>query len=352
MELYRGSNDFRAQLDGSVASDALTVTLKNIGGAQPSDVPYIMTLVQYDPDSEVTLANGITTYEEVKKERVLVTDHSSWPQLTVTRSFGGDDALDFSDDDYAEIRIDFAIIADMQSGFSDLQTDIDDVAGDLATLSASLPGTYQALDAQLTSIATLAFAGNSLKVVRVNAGENAFELATVSVGGGDMVAANNLSDVANASTSLTNLGLTANGKSLVTAANYAAMLVLLGISANVNVHTIVFIIDGGGATITTGIKGDITIPFGCTINEVTMLADQSGSIVVDIWKDTYANYPPTGADSITAAAKPTITTATKSQDGTLTGWTTTITAGDTLRYNVDSVTTIQRVTVQLKVTKT
>lgn len=112
-----------------------------------------------------------------------------------------------------------------------------------------------------------------------------------------------------------------------------------------------FIIDGGGATITTGIKGDIRIPFACTITGVTMLADQSGSIVVDIWKDTYANYPPTDADSITASAVPTITTAVKSEDTTLTGWTTSITAGDTLRYNVDSVTTIQRVLVTLTVTR-
>jgi len=111
-------------------------------------------------------------------------------------------------------------------------------------------------------------------------------------------------------------------------------------------------IDGGGSAITTGIKGDLYFPFACTINSVTMLADQTGSIVVDIWKDTYANYPPTVADTIVAAAKPTITTATKSTDATLTGWTTSIAAGDTLRFNVDSVTSITRLHLSLKVTKT
>lgn len=123
------------------------------------------------------------------------------------------------------------------------------------------------------------------------------------------------------------------------------------INANLGLASITFIIDGGGATITTGIKGDLQIPFDCTINSVTMVADQSGSIVVDLWKDTYANFAPTVADTITAAAKPTITTATKSTDATLTGWTTSVTAGDIIRYNVDSVTTIQRVTITLKVTK-
>jgi len=118
-----------------------------------------------------------------------------------------------------------------------------------------------------------------------------------------------------------------------------------------SVVSITFIIDGGGSTITTGIKGDLEIPFACNINSVTMLADQSGSIVVDIWKDTYANFPATDADSITSAAVPTITTATKSTDTTLTGWTRAIAAGDSLRFNVDSVTTIQRLTITLKVTK-
>jgi hypothetical protein len=121
-------------------------------------------------------------------------------------------------------------------------------------------------------------------------------------------------------------------------------------SAGAVTRTIPFIIDGGGVAITTGVKGDLHIPFACTVSAVTMLADQSGSIVVDIWKDSYANYPPTVGDSIVAAAKPTITTAVKSQDNTLTGWTTSISAGDTLRFNVDSITTLTRVAVQLTVT--
>ena len=118
-----------------------------------------------------------------------------------------------------------------------------------------------------------------------------------------------------------------------------------------NVADLTFIIDGGGSAITTGEKGHLEIPFACTIKQVSMLADQSGSIVVDIWKDTYANFPPDNADSITASAPPTISSAQKSQDATLTGWTTAITAGDILAFNVDSCTTITRVTISLKVEK-
>lgn len=111
---------------------------------------------------------------------------------------------------------------------------------------------------------------------------------------------------------------------------------------------LIVVIDGGGSAITTGVKGDVSLDFACTIQGWTLLADQSGSIVIDIWKDLYANYPPTVADTITASAKPTISSATKATSTTLTGWTTAIAAGDTLRFNVDSATTVQRVTLMLK----
>ena len=121
---------------------------------------------------------------------------------------------------------------------------------------------------------------------------------------------------------------------------------------NVKKSAIEFVIDGGGSAITTGVKGFIEVPYACTITAVRLLADQSGSIVVDVWKDTYANYPPTDADSITASAVPTISTATKSEDATLTGWTTSVSVGDILGFNVDSITTCERVTVVLAVTIT
>lgn len=116
--------------------------------------------------------------------------------------------------------------------------------------------------------------------------------------------------------------------------------------------SISMIFDGGGSVVTTGIKGDIEVPFACTIMQATLAADQTGSIVIDIWKDSYANYPAVVGDSITASAKPTLSSALKSQDSTLTGWTTAIAAGDILRFNVDSAATVTRVLLSLKVKKT
>lgn len=108
-------------------------------------------------------------------------------------------------------------------------------------------------------------------------------------------------------------------------------------------------LDGGGSAISTGTKGWWVCDVGGTILEWTVLADQSGSIVIDVWKDTYANFPPTVADTITASAKPTLSTAQKNQSSTLTGWTTGVSAGDILRFNVDSAATVQRVTLTLKI---
>jgi hypothetical protein len=109
-----------------------------------------------------------------------------------------------------------------------------------------------------------------------------------------------------------------------------------------------FVIDGGGSVIATGAKGSIVMPWAWTdIAAAYLLADQSGSAVVDIWKDVIGSYPPVDADSITASAPPTLSSAASSVDSTLTGWTKTGSAGDILRFNVDSCTTITRLTVAL-----
>lgn len=113
-----------------------------------------------------------------------------------------------------------------------------------------------------------------------------------------------------------------------------------------------FLIDGGGGEISTGEKGHLQVPFNCIIQSVELLADQVGAIKVDIWKDTYGNFPPTGADSITGGNEPEITASgQKYRDTTLTDWTKTLNKGDILAYNIDSCSTIERCTVTLKVLK-
>jgi hypothetical protein len=199
------------------------------------------------------------------------------------------------------------------------------------------------------------------------------------------------------------------GTGTATTSTSGRYLVSNGTNASWNPQylSITYVIDLSASP--TGVKGDITVPFSCAITEWTLLADQTGSIGVDIWKDTYANYPPTSADTLftpitvggftvglsyvivnyagttnanwnsiagtsgvtyavgsvftaaiagtslgsgTASPKPTIVSSTKGQSATLTGWTTTINAGDTLRFNVDSSSSVQRVTLSLKAYRT
>jgi hypothetical protein len=125
---------------------------------------------------------------------------------------------------------------------------------------------------------------------------------------------------------------------------------------SVRVGAIGITIDGGGSVITTGVKGFLEVPVACTITAVTLLSTDAavtaGSIVVDLWKDSYANYPPVVGDSITASAKPTLSAATKSRDTTLTGWTTALAAGDILGVTVDSVATLTKVWLSLTVEAT
>lgn len=109
------------------------------------------------------------------------------------------------------------------------------------------------------------------------------------------------------------------------------------------------IIDGGGSELSTGSSGFAVVPFAGSITEVILLADQSGSIVIDIKKSTYSGFPTTS--SITASAKPTLSSAQKYSDTTLTGWTKAVSAGDVLEFIVDSVTTITRCSIVLKIKK-
>jgi hypothetical protein len=124
-----------------------------------------------------------------------------------------------------------------------------------------------------------------------------------------------------------------------------------GLQASSRIRTITFVVDGGGSVITTGTKGYLPkIPYAGTIVSWRLIAFQSGSVVMDVWKA--ASAVPTNANTITASAKPTLSSAQLNDSSTLTGWTTSVAVGDVFGFEVESATTVTRVTLVLEIQET
>lgn len=106
-----------------------------------------------------------------------------------------------------------------------------------------------------------------------------------------------------------------------------------------------YVIDGGGTTVSTGIKGQLDIPVPMTVTGWVITADQSGSAVVDVNAGSYASFPTLA--SITASDKPTLSSAQKNENLTATTWAGSLAAGTQLQFSVTSATTVQRLNVNL-----
>lgn len=108
--------------------------------------------------------------------------------------------------------------------------------------------------------------------------------------------------------------------------------------------------DGNGSTPTVGSIGYAVVPFNGTIDQWHIVADASGSAVVDVWKA--AGAIPTDANRIAGTEKPTLAAAQLGSDTSLTTWSTTaVTAGDVFGFELESVTTCTRITVEVRVTE-
>jgi len=110
--------------------------------------------------------------------------------------------------------------------------------------------------------------------------------------------------------------------------------------------------DYGVGVVESGVQGYMRVPFNCTIDSAVVLADQSGTVTVDIWKCTFAQFDagstfPTAADTICGGNPIAVSGATKASSN-LSGWTTSLTAGDVLAFYVPlNATSIRQITVAL-----
>jgi len=103
------------------------------------------------------------------------------------------------------------------------------------------------------------------------------------------------------------------------------------------------------------VKGALKIALGYTLTawEIVSIDGTSGSIVVELWSDSYANFPPVPADVVGGTEKPTLSSAIKAQDLSLNGGAGyPIPAGNWIMWNVASASTVKIVTVAVTLTKT
>lgn len=103
--------------------------------------------------------------------------------------------------------------------------------------------------------------------------------------------------------------------------------------------------DAAGDVITTGVKTYLRVPYACTIAAWSIISDVVGSIVVDVWKSSWAAAKPTVANTIAGTEKPTLAAQEKNQDLVLSSWTPDLNAGDVLALKVDSCSGIHQATL-------
>lgn len=109
---------------------------------------------------------------------------------------------------------------------------------------------------------------------------------------------------------------------------------------------------GSGQIVTPVNDVDIYIPEALEIRQAVILTEGGpGSCVIDVWKAPYGSFPPTDSDSITGGNEPEISGGTKYSDPTLSGWTTSLAAGDVVRFHLDSSSTFTRISVYLVLRK-
>jgi hypothetical protein len=116
------------------------------------------------------------------------------------------------------------------------------------------------------------------------------------------------------------------------------------LASNLKVESFGITVDGGGSVPSTGSKGFITLPYAGTITNWYLAADASGSCVIDLKRS--------GTSIVGGGNKPTLSSA-QSGNAAVSGWTSTsISAGDIIEFNLNSVSTITRVNLVIKINLT
>lgn len=110
-------------------------------------------------------------------------------------------------------------------------------------------------------------------------------------------------------------------------------------------------INNGLNVISTGFKGYVKMPYDGIINGWTIMGSVSGSVSIDVWKDSESNFPPTSGDTITGGNYPNLTNQFINSDNVLTGWNTNFNTNDIFAFNVLIVSGVTNINLTINVTK-
>jgi len=121
------------------------------------------------------------------------------------------------------------------------------------------------------------------------------------------------------------------------------------LKANLKTGSFGVTVDGVTAVVQPGQTGFVVIPYAGTITGWSITANVVGSIQFDIWKAIGAI--PVLANSIVAAAFPTLTANNFITSTSMAGWTLTFNAGDVFGFYVNSASTIKNATLTIRTTR-
>jgi len=115
---------------------------------------------------------------------------------------------------------------------------------------------------------------------------------------------------------------------------------------------IAFTATSGNLTVNVNTANLVGVNFTNYVGTITgwnIVSDISGSCVIDVWKA--AGVVPTVANTIAGTEKPTLSSQQLNSDNALTTWTTAVTAGDVIGFNLDSASTLTSVNLIITILK-
>jgi hypothetical protein len=112
-----------------------------------------------------------------------------------------------------------------------------------------------------------------------------------------------------------------------------------------------FTINGNGTAIAAGAAGSKIIPYNCTITGWEVISASSGNLVVTVNKSTTTSPTAPSWSAVSGSEKPTLSSAARNTDTSLTTWTTSVSAGNQIQVSIDSATITGVVDLVLYITK-